>query len=398
MPKVEGLPEEAEATVDLTLHQIQYLKVAYDLLKEPIAQIIATQSPDWLITDFASFWVSSIVEKYGVRHMYFSVFNAATYSFLGAKEFLAGEQQRKIWPNPESMTKKPQWIPFESSVAYRGYEARGLHAGFFGQNASGTTDGERVARTLQASQAVAIRSCREFEGEYIDLYERLMGKHVVPVGLLPPVQEDKTETLDEPWSEVFGWLDEQSERSVVFVGFGSEYKLSKEEVYEIAYGLEMSRLPFLWSLRSPMWAADDAEALPQGFGERVCGRGVVRLGWAPQHKILAHPSVGGSLFHSGWGSVIESLQYGHVLVALPFIIDQGLNARLLVDKDLAIEVERGEDGSFVRDDIARALRRAMVEEEGERIRVCARKAADVFGNPKLNQGYINGLIKYMALI
>ena len=48
-----------------------------------------------------------------------------------------------------------------------------------------------------------------------------------------------------------------------------------------------------------------------------------------------------------------------------------MNASLLVDKDLAVEVERGKDGSFDRDGIAKALRLAMVAEEGKIFRVCA---------------------------
>jgi hypothetical protein len=35
---------------------------------------------------------------------------------------------------------------------------------------------------------------------------------------------------------MFEWLDQQAAKSVVFVGFGSECKLSKEQVFEIAYG------------------------------------------------------------------------------------------------------------------------------------------------------------------
>ena len=91
-------------------------------------------------------------------------------------------------------------------------------------------------------------------------------------------------------------------------------------------------------------------------------------------EILSHPSVGGSLFHAGWGSVIETLQFGHVLVVLPLFGDQTLNARLLVEKGLATEVERGEDGSFRRDDIAESLRQAMVSEKGEGMRARLREA------------------------
>lgn len=69
---------------------------------------------------------------------------------------------------------------------------------------------------------------------------------------------------------------------------------------------------------------------------------------------LSTPSIGGSLFHPGWGSIIETLQHGHSLVVLPFIIDQGLNARQLAAKGLAIEVERNDDESFTREGVAKA--------------------------------------------
>lgn len=44
--------------------------------------------------------------------------------------------------------------------------------------------------------------------------------------------------------------------------------------------------------------------------------------------------------------MIETLQFNHRLVVLPFITDQPLNARFLVDKGLAMEMEmkRNEDG------------------------------------------------------
>ena len=108
--------------------------------------------------------------------------------------------------------------------------------------------------------------------------------------------------------------------------------MSQDQVHEIAFGLELSELPFLWALRKPNWAIEDAEALPSGFSDGTSGRGVVCMGWAPQMEILARPSIGGSLLHSGWGSVIETLQFGHCPIVLPFVIDQGLNARLLVEK------------------------------------------------------------------
>ncbi|KAL2964931.1 hypothetical protein AAZX31_16G031200 [Glycine max] len=153
-------------------------------------------------------------------------------------------------------------------------------------------------------------------------------------------------------NKIFEWLDKQASKSVVFVGFGSECKLSKDQVSEIAYGLEESQLLLLWALRKPSWASNDQDSLPVG-----------------------------------WGSVIETLQFGRSLVVLLFLADLPLNARLLVNKGLAIEVRRNEDGSFTRNDIGTSLRQAMVLEEGKKIRINTREAAAIVGNLKLHQDH-----------
>lgn len=397
LAEVPGLPKGAEATVDLEFDEIPYLKVAYDLLHKPFKDFVSSHSPDWVISDFTAHWLPEITEEHQVQLMFFSVYTASTLVFFGPPQYLTGEGREKARPTPESLTSPPDWAAiFPPSVAFRGYEAAKAYPGFYDNNASGITDSERMARLIRGCQAVGIRSCSEFEGEYIELYQKLTQIPVLPVGLLPPAQVEK-ENRDGPWSEALKWLDQQQPRSVIYVGFGSEYKLTKDEVYEIAYGLELAHLPFVWALRRPNWAADDSEALPSGFLSRTSGKGVVYLGWAPQLKILAHPSVGASLFHSGWGSVIETLQHGHNLILLPFIIDQGLNARVMVDKGLGIEVERREDGSFTRDDIAGALRRAMLGDEAQKIRTRARKAARIFGDQRLQEEhYVSEFVKYLT--
>ncbi|CBI40428.3 unnamed protein product, partial [Vitis vinifera] len=364
--RLPKLPPDLEPLISF---KIQYLKLAYDLLQHPFKKFVADQSPDWIISDTMAHWVVETAEEHRIPSMAFILFSSAAAVF---------------------------WVSFPSSVAFRGYEARTCYAGFFGENVSGITDAHRVAKVCHACKAVAVRSCIEFEGEYLNIHEKIMGKPVIPVGFLPPEKQGGRETTEGSWSEIFKWLDEQKPKSVVFVGFGSECKLTKDQVHEIAYGLELSELPFLWALRKPNWTMEDIDALPSCFSDRTSGKGIVWMGWAPQMEILAHPSIGGSLFHSGWGSVIETLQFGHCLVLLPFIVDQGLNARLLVEKGLAVEIERSEDGSFSREDIAKSLRVAMVSEEGEKLRARAREAAAIFIDKRLQQEhYIGGLVKYL---
>ncbi|XP_007051734.2 PREDICTED: putative UDP-rhamnose:rhamnosyltransferase 1 [Theobroma cacao] len=390
------LPEGAEATVDIPSEKIPYLKISYDLLQHPVKQFISDQRPDWVFTDVISYWVAEAAQEKQIPVINFSVFPASTNAFFLQKDFPVAAAQEGTKPSPESLTKPLEWGNFQSSVSYRSFEATGTYKGLYTQNASGITDNERVIRVILASNAMAIRTCPEYESEYLNKCKEITGKQVIPIGLLLPEKPEEVKRItDKSWSENFEWLDGQKPKSVVFVGFGSECKLSKEQVHEIAHGLELSGLPFLWALRKPDWATDDHDALPPGFSDGTRGRGVVCIGWAPQLEILGHPSIGGSLFHAGWGSIIETLQFGHCLVVLPLIIDQPLNARLLVEKGLAVEVERSNDGSFTRADIAKALRLAMVSEEGENLRVRAKEVAEVFGNRNLQHNYFNRFVEYL---
>ncbi|XP_020223349.1 putative UDP-rhamnose:rhamnosyltransferase 1 [Cajanus cajan] len=386
----ELLPEGAEATVDIPFEQIQYLKLAYDQLQHAVKQFVANESPDWIICDFSPHWMKDIAQEFQVRLVFYSVFSASAMAIIGPCT-------RKFPIYPESLTVPPEWVTFPSSVAFRRQEAIAFCAGVNQVNASGVCDWERMATVCGASKAVLFRSCNEIEGEYLNLFQKLVGKPVIPIGLLPVERPERERGIVDGCSDdIFEWLDKQGSKSVVFVGFGSECKLSKDQVFEIAYGLEESQLPFLWELRKPSWASTDQDSVPYGFHGRTSNRGIVCMGWIPQQEILAHPSIGGSLFHSGWGSAIEALQFGHSLVVLPFIIDQPLNARFLVEKGLAIEVKRNEDGSFTGNDIARSLRQAMVLEESKKLRINTREAAAVVGNLKLHQDlYIAAFVQFL---
>ncbi|RYR75229.1 hypothetical protein Ahy_A02g009896 [Arachis hypogaea] len=235
-------------------------------------------------------------KEFQVKLQFFSVITASVQVFFGPPG------ARGALPSPKDLTVPPEWITFPSSVAYQMHEAIAIFDGAYQENVSGLSDIERFNKVFGASQAVLFRSCHEIEGEYLNLYQELIGK-------------------------------------------------------------------------------------PRG---KVC------MGWAPQQEILAHPSIGVSFFHSGWGSVIENLQFGNTLVVLPFIVDQPLTARFLVEKGLAIEVKRNnEDGSFSRDDIAKSLREAMVMEEGEKLRNKTRDAANVVGDLKLHQDYMAEFVKFL---
>nr|GEX08173.1 UDP-glycosyltransferase 91A1-like [Tanacetum cinerariifolium] len=66
LPKVENLPENAEATKDIPLDTIKYLKIACDRLQQPIADFLKASSPDWIICDFHTHWLGPLAAEHGM--------------------------------------------------------------------------------------------------------------------------------------------------------------------------------------------------------------------------------------------------------------------------------------------------------------------------------------------
>ncbi|KAI8564906.1 hypothetical protein RHMOL_Rhmol03G0219200 [Rhododendron molle] len=102
--------------------------------------------------------------------------------------------------------------------------------------------------------------------------------------------------------------------------------VAKEQLMEMAIGLEKSGHRFLWVVRSPpadgetksFSAEPDLDVLlPNGFLDRTRGRGLVVKKWAPQVAVLSHDSVGGFVTHCGWNSILEALSAGVPMVAWP---------------------------------------------------------------------------------
>lgn len=238
----------------------------------------------------------------------------------------------------------------------------------------------------------------EFEPEWLHLFQELIGKPVIPVGLLAPTEDDAVRDEGSGmWKSMKVWLDKQEKGSVVYVAFGSEAKPSQVELTEIALGLELSGLPFFWVLRTRRGLTDnEVIKLPEGFEDRTRGRGLVFTSWVPQLKILAHDSVGGFLTHSGWSSLVEALQHERALILLSFLAEQGLNSRVFEEKKIGYPIPRDEsDGSFTRDSVAESLRLVMVKEEGKIYREKAKEMKGLFGNKDIQDQYLVNFLRYI---
>uniref|UniRef100_A0A6N2JZ15 anthocyanidin 3-O-glucosyltransferase n=1 Tax=Salix viminalis TaxID=40686 RepID=A0A6N2JZ15_SALVM len=111
----------------------------------------------------------------------------------------------------------------------------------------------------------------------------------------------------------------------MYVNFGSITTVTKEQLVEFGMGLAESCHPFLWIIRPDMVAGDSA-ILPPEYTEETKERSFI-CSWCPQEEVLNHPSIGGFLTHSGWGSTMESISSGVPMLCWPFFGDQQTNCR-----------------------------------------------------------------------
>ncbi|CDP01580.1 unnamed protein product [Coffea canephora] len=323
LPRIENLPENAEATMDVPPEDIHFLKKAFDGLEDELTQFLESSTPDWIIYDFAPYWLPPIAARLRISRAHFFVINAWFLDFFGPTS----------WKRTLETSNKP---------------------------GGSVTDAYRLGSAISGCDMIIIRHCFEFEPLWLNLLEELHHKPVIPLGLMPPA-------------------------------LGSEVGLSQDELTELALGLELSGLSFFWALRR-----SDSLELPNGFLERVKDRGIVWETWAPQSKILSHDSVGSFLTHCGWSSIIEGLEFGRALIMLPIAVDQGLNARILVDSKVGVEIPRDEnDGSFTRNSVAESVKKVTVCEDGQIFRDKAKELSYVFGDKDMHSRYMNSFIEYL---
>ncbi|OMO72219.1 UDP-glucuronosyl/UDP-glucosyltransferase [Corchorus olitorius] len=170
---------------------------------------------------------------------------------------------------------------------------------------------------------------------------------------------------------VLSWLDGCSDGSVLYVCFGSQKLLKKEQMEALAVGLEKSGTRFIWVVKpgTAQQHEDGYGVVPDGFEERVAGRGLVIKGWAPQVLILSHKAVGGFLSHCGWNSVLEGIVDGVMILGWPMEADQFVNARLLVEEmGVGVRVCEGDDSVPDSDELGRVIAESMSDGGGLKLR------------------------------
>ncbi|GAA0142643.1 hypothetical protein Leryth_013957 [Lithospermum erythrorhizon] len=359
------LPSCFHTTNGLPPHLMDNLKEAFNNSKENFKNILDVLKPDLLIYDSIQPWAAVAAKENYIPSVDFITCSTVMTCFC-----------YHLFKNPQG---KGNDFPFIDTIHYRSYEKDYL------DNLIACAENQHIKKESciecidMSSDIVLIKGMKDVESKYCDYLSKMCGKEILLVG--PLVQEPNQ---DDANSDIIKWLDKKSEKSTIFVSFGSEYFLTEEEREAIAYGLELiTKVNFVWVVRFPKDTKGNGikleYALPNGFLTRVGDRGLVVEGWAPQTKILEHPSIGGFVSHCGWSSIMESMKYGVPIIAMPMHLDQPVNARLVEEVGIGIEIIRSDNGRLIKETIAEVIDKVVIKEEGrfvrEKVKIMSEKIA-----------------------
>ncbi|KAK6122958.1 hypothetical protein DH2020_043302 [Rehmannia glutinosa] len=357
LPSLPQLPPHYHTTKNTPPHLMPTLMEAFQMSSSNFSDIITNLKPDLLIYDILQPWSAKIASSQGIPCVHFSTSGSTAYSFS----------------HHLSTHKNQDTFPYYPAISLREYEKRDL-----------ITQGESVKvkdmeeeenflfGSLQLSnEIVLIKSCRGIEGKYMDYLSTLCHRKIVPTG--PLITHANYQESGE-YSEIMDWLSQKSKFSTLYISFGSENYLSKEQMQEMAKGLELSGVNFIWVVRSPIGSEISIEeTLSEELLDKIKQKGIIVRKWAPQAEILAYSSVGGFMSHCGWSSITESLYFGVPVLAVPLKFDQPVNCRMAVETGVGVEVMRDENGRFDGNGVAKAINEVIFEESGGKLRWKARE-------------------------
>ncbi|ESQ38525.1 hypothetical protein EUTSA_v10028656mg [Eutrema salsugineum] len=371
VPHVDGLPIGTETASEIPVSSTNLLASAMDLTRAQIEDQVLAVKPDLIFFDFAH-WIPEMAKDFGVKTVMYVVVSASTIASMLVQGGELGVPPPG-YPSSKVLLRKQDLYSMKSI------------------NNDGTKFMERITTSLMNCDVIAIRTVREIEGSFCDYIEKHCKKRVLLTGPMFP-EPDETKQLEEKWSN---WLSGFEPDSVVFCALGTQVVLQKDQFQELCLAMELTGLPFLLAVKPPRGISTIQEALPDGFEERVKGRGVVWGGWVQQELILSHPSVGCFVSHCGFGSMWESLMNDCQIVLIPQLGDQILNTRLLSEElEVSVEVAREETGWFSKESLRDAITSVMERESetGKLVRMNHNKWRETLFSPGVMIGYVNNSV------
>ncbi|KAK2991554.1 hypothetical protein RJ640_016589 [Escallonia rubra] len=277
--KEAGLPEEIENIDQITSQEVhRKFFNALSMLQEPLEQLLSECSPHALVADMFFPWTTDLASKFRIPRLVF--YGTGFFPMCALGSLMKYKPHKKVTSDTEPFTlpglpdeikltrlKLPPHIRLEFEDDF----IRLLR---------------RAKDSAETSYGVIVNSFYELEPPYVDHYKKeKRAWHIGPVSLCNKDTKDKARrgkksSGDE--HECLKWLDLRKPNSVVYLCFGSVARFSDWQLNETAMGLEASGQHFIWVTRQEKEEDGSEHHLPEGFEERMGGKGLIIRGWAPQ--------------------------------------------------------------------------------------------------------------------
>lgn len=242
-------------------------------------------------------------------------------------------------------------------------------------------------KDVRGADFVLCNTVEELESDTISAMQSNVPYYAI--GPIFPIGFTKSSVATSLWSEsdCNQWLNTKPQGSVLYVSFGSYAHVRKRDLVEIANGLSLSNVNFVWVLRPDIVSSDDVDPLPVGFRQEVGDRAMI-IPWCCQIEVLAHPAVGGFLTHCGWNSILESIWCRVPLLCFPLLTDQFTNRKLVVD-DWTIGINLSNQRSVTKKEVSENINHLMCGKSGNSCRKAVQEVRMTMENASKPNGSSN---------
>ncbi|XP_039165826.1 UDP-glycosyltransferase 86A1 [Eucalyptus grandis] len=342
---------------DRSLHHDQFMEGLLHVMSahvdEFVGKLAASEPPvNCLIVDTFYVWSSMICEKYHLVNISFWTEPALVLTVYYHLDLLRINGHFGAIDNREDAI---DYVPGVRSIQRKDL------ASYLQADNTGTVVHRIINEAFENVKKADVIICNTVQELEPDTLLALQKKQpVYAIGPVFPIGFAKSPVATSLWSEsdCTEWLSARPSGSVLYISFGSYAHASKQDIWEIAYGLLLSEVSFIWVLRPDIVSSDESEPLPPGFRDQIKGIGLI-VPWCCQIEVLSHSSIGGFLTHCGWNSILESIWCCVPIMCFPLLTDQYTNRKLVVD-DWGIGINLRDEKSVTREEVSRKIRRLMI--------------------------------------
>ncbi|KAF9596162.1 hypothetical protein IFM89_007480 [Coptis chinensis] len=357
----DGLPLAFDRSLNHDQFMYSVLHVFSAHVDELVGNIIQAGPPlTCLIADTFFVWPSFIAKKFGLVNVSFWTEPALVFTLYYHMDLLRENGHFGLHANREDTVSYIPGIPAIEPKDLMSYLqevdiSSVVHQIIF-----------RAFKDVKEADFVLCNTVQELEPDIISALQ--LEKPFYSIGPIFPRDFTKSSVATSLWpeSDCSQWLDTKPHGSVLYVSFGSYAHVSKQDIAEIANGLLLSKVNFVWVLRPDIVSSDDTDPLPVGFSKECSNRGMI-LPWCRQIEVLSHQAIGGFLTHCGWNSILESIWCGIPMLCFPLLTDQFTNRKLVVD-DWKIGMDISDRKSVTRENVSEKIHLVMKGKLGDEFR------------------------------